>query len=189
MTFIVSTDYRGDRDNRATILDMKMLRSLRLRSGDPLAGRFPPDLKVVISAGGAVGDWFYVGSMLVVSQKMRQVLDRFGVQAEWFPISLEFKETGIAPGIDYYYLNILGIVDSLDRSRSTFTPEGEYATDLRKVSLRPVDDEPPLYLVAKAIPSLVCVRDDVASEIRSAGIRGVLVERDVDWRTPTLPRP
>ena len=58
--------------------------------------------------------------------------------------------------------------------------------DIERLALNvPAAYEPPVYLVAKTIPSVVCVRDNLAKEVERTGCIGVVFWTLEEWRNPT----
>lgn len=179
-------DYRDEVYTDAAMQDVRRFRGLAFMLGRSLAGRFPSDATVLVRSESPT-DFFMAGPFPVVSHKLREILGSFGVVGEYFDVSLR---DGIGRQIagQWYCFNIPKDIDCFDRSRATFDDEMGFATNIASVA---IDDSNvctiPLVLVAKTVPMLILVRDDVAEAIIHAGCTGVVFRSYSEWRNPVRP--
>jgi hypothetical protein len=131
--------------------------------GVPMSGRFP-ETTIAIRSESPPTDYFDVGSMMVVSARLRQVLESFQARAEFLRLNVE-TASGPFTGDPYYCCNILQFVDCVDRGRSELTYQTKPGfTDRIDMIQRLAIDEAiagshPLFRLAKGAEYLAGVSD------------------------------
>jgi hypothetical protein len=167
--------------------DLDKFHNIPFMFGDRLMDRFPADATVLIRSNRPPTDYFKAGPFPVLSSRVRAVLDKFAVHAEFLRVSVALRNGDPSPG-EWFCFNVLEVVDCLDRAKSQFTQEQNYAIDIGRVA---INEEAcraaPLVLAAKTIPELVVVRDDVAEAIQAAGCSGVVLKDPREWTNPVYP--
>lgn len=187
MVKILEYDVSEEGYTDAHFLDARRLMDIRLCFGDPLADKFPAGIRVQIESEAEPNDYFVAGPMPVVSERARQVFDSFKANVEYFQLDVTLHN-GSKAVTPYYYSNILDVIDCLDWEASEYTPEQNYATDVRKLVLREsVTKHSPLFLAARVITTLICVQEEVASALREAGCKGIIFESSAEWRNRMYP--
>jgi hypothetical protein len=182
MTTIWTPDYDDAVWPSVSIVNIKALVGVPLTSGIPLLGKFPERLAIAQEDNITPTDFFYAGSMPVVSQALAEALRRLNCQFE----SFELETSKLVGGGTYVFLNLLESIDRLDWQQSEFTERGGFATSISKLSLLDVDLEPAVYRIAKTIPSLTAVSEaasDILLREKFTGFRLVAVE---DWENPAV---
>jgi len=179
-------DFSDAQFTDAAMDDAGRYRGITLMSGRSVADRFPSDASIISRRKRPPCDYFLAGPFPVVSSKLRTVLDSFAVDAEYLPVAVESPNAQYVAG-DWYCFNVLNVADCLDRERSVFTPEREFATKIKEIVLQEEYCTGPLMLIAKAIPFLLVARDDVADAVATARCTGVVLKNPEDWTTPTQP--
>jgi len=187
MTKILRIDYDGDTCVDAKLVDPIRFLRVPFGAGEPIDDQFPKDSAVVIDSAGSLTDYFEAGPMDVVSARLKGILDLFGVGAEYLEISVKC-ESGSGPSESYYCFNPIEQLDRFDRELSRFNTRGDFFIDIeRLVLLSPPAPEPSLYVLARTIPTIICVRDDLARRIEIEECAGVRFWRPDEWRNPNYP--
>lgn len=155
------------------IRNMDDLDPWNTESSEPLGRGFPTlDIEVRASPG-AVPDSFDVGPLRIVSGRIKDVIERAGGGAEFFPVSI--RGPGIAPSIgSYYYLHPLDELACMDQERSVFTLDDGY---IDRVSRFVIDESiakrKPLFRLARCYALPLFVSDALADSLRALNASGV----------------
>ncbi len=75
----------------------------------------------------------------------------------------------------------------VEKALSQESPEGDFSTDILRVVLSAVENEPPIYRVEMTIPVIIAVRDDLAIALVSSGMTGLICKKPDDWTNPMFP--
>lgn len=165
---------------RALVENPKALSNLKLLAGDSLVGKFP-FLRVEIISSYPPADYFNAGPLFIISQKLREIFDKFEVPVEYFPIAVtkDLKES-----LDnYYFANILKHVACLDYQRSVYSRDGEFVDTIEKLVINEeVAADYPLFRLGKCYDVVVLVSTELSQAICNAGMTGVKFIRDCDWQ-------
>jgi hypothetical protein len=187
MTRIWCEDYSDETYTDAKVDNPRRFLGIPLTAGRPVGDRFPEGTLVVVRSSAPPTDFFMAGMMPVVSQKLKTLLDKHGVRAEFIPVGLRHG-SGQESQSRFYCFNLLSALDCLDKHQSVFAADRGFALDIERLVLVPTrPEEPPVYFIANAIPSIVCARDDVADEIERSGCTGIVFRTPEQWKNPTNP--
>lgn len=171
------------RDKDFTEADIRqpgLLKGLNLTGGKPLAASWP---KVVLDVTSEFppADTFLTGPMLIVSERLGQLILKnvAANRVEYLPV--EVMQEGKLQG-KFGMLNVLDMVDALDRENSEFT-ELDGVIDM--IDVLAIDD---VVAGSKAIFQLdavewvLCLNNDLSSQIETAGFTGVVFKEPAQWR-------
>jgi hypothetical protein len=179
-------DDREDRTD-ASLLEVQRLRGVPLSSGRSVRGRFPDDIALEVRSRPDPDDFFRAGPAFVVSARLRDLFDRFGVAAEYHPLQVRHRRKA-APQHQYWFANLTCEADCLDWDRSAYTLEQGFAVTIRRLVLRPLGGpEPPLFYIARTIGAIVCASDRLAEAVVGAGYTGVRLVAPEQWHNPMWP--
>lgn len=158
---------------------------LRFFSGYPIGEVFPPTIRLQFNSKFRGGDLFFAGPALIASSAFKDVVESFRGNIEFIPLeSCIDKENGVLDGV-YFCANILSVCDVFDRDRSQFIDRNGYATRISRIALNlPVLAEPPIYLVDKTIPRVLCVREDLGHAL--VELNGFNLINPERWTNPAL---
>ena len=164
----------------ASFVEPGRLRGLKFTQAAPLPEPFPD---VQIALDGPVTDYFMVGTMHVVSERLAQVITA-AVPAKHialYPVQVTSEGT-LADG-GHQCLHLLHAVDGLDWERSRYTPLKDWADRLEQIVLvhKRVRIHK-LFRLARCTTPVICVREDLASEIKAADVTGVRFVTPEEWR-------
>jgi hypothetical protein len=182
MIFIVQHDVSDEGYTDAHLLDAKKLIGIRLCFGDDLNARFPPSVRIAIDSECPPNDFFFAGPMPVISERAKLIFEKFHVNVECFPLNTTLHR-GEKSTVQYYYPNFLDVIDCLDREKSSFTPEKNYATKITSVHLiEKYAKTSPAFLVALTIPCIICVQSEVGQALLESGCKGFVLLQEAEWR-------
>lgn len=163
-----------------------IVKSWRLKKGMPLGGDLPPTAEFQMDKGA--GEWApdfldNILSLLMVSAKVRSLLETAGVNdVEYLPFVLLNKK-GKAVSRDYCIVNLLGGVDCLNAERSEFdmsAMEPDQIANLYRLNLH-LDKIPPdkkLFRLQQMKHEYI-IRSDLLSLLTEHGVTG-LTKLDLD---------
>jgi len=180
MTKIWCQDWDSSVYTDAALADAKAFIGIPLSSGRSVAERFPSYPRVELRSGNSFSDFVMAGPMFLVSGRLKAIFEEHAANAEFFEVCTDSNAT-------LFYCNFLETVDCLNRDKSFFTWEENYATNIRRIVLDAVKNEPPIYRVAMTIPALIAVRDDLANSVISSGMTGLVFKATSDWSNPMYP--
>ena len=109
---------------------------------------------------------------------------------EFLPVTIR-NHRGRVASDDYWIVNVLRLVEAVDRQRSEFEPDAADPSQIFRIDRLVLDpsvvaDGPPLFRLAER-PRLVLLRADLAEQVEAAGLTGnVFVPVD---EYSTFPRP
>jgi hypothetical protein len=171
----------------ANLLDAKKLIGIRLCIGDSLITQFPDGIRINIESPNEPNDYFVAGHMPVISTRAKEIFVQNSANVEYLPIDLTLAD-GTKPKTPYFYPNILDIVDCLDWKASKYTKEKNYATKIKSIAFREdTSINSPLFLVARAIPYIICVTTDIGLALSKAGCQGINLVSAADWTNIAYP--
>lgn len=151
-----------------------------------MVGRFP-ETTIAIRSDAPPTDYFDVGSMMVVSARLRQLLERLDARAEFFRLNVR-TAAGDFPGADYYCCNILDRVDGIDRERSEFTLHTkpgftDHLDGIQKLVLdETIAGSHVLFRLARGAEYITAVSDELADAIKQEAITGCKCIAPDVWR-------
>jgi len=173
-----------DKYTDAKLRDVASMIGVPLTLGQRLAPYFPDRPVLEIRSGNSPGDYVKAGPVHVVSSKLKNLLERFSVNAEFIELFVDCR-TKIESGAHYFLFNLLETVDCLDRHQSVFVDEKGFATDIKKVvidSSAPEDSH--MFRVARTIPSVFVVSESLAEGVREKQCTGVNLVVPDHWKNP-----
>lgn len=141
------------------------------------AGRFP-ETTIEIRSEAPPTDCFTSGSMLVVSGRMKGVLEEIGAHCEFFRLKVVYREK-FYEAIEYYYCNILDSVDCFDLDHGEYVLSDspgfeDHVHRIHKLVLREdIASQYDLFRIAKGGGHIVCVSDRLADRIVERKITGI----------------
>lgn len=170
----------------ALLENPRALLGVPFASGRPLGPRFPLGWPLTIRSRTLPADFFMAGPAFIVSARLKGVLQGFGVLGEFFALTTSLLHGG-EPSQDYYFLNIIDLVDCLDWDRSEFEHRAAFAIDIRRLVLVPAKARGHvLFRVLGTLPSVVCIDSSAATEIERCGITGVDFVEPSKWKNPLV---
>ncbi len=149
--------------------------------GIPLGALYPQPLDFVMASdrgGKAVFDCIHnTLGYFIVSAELRDVLEQECPTAiEFLPINL-INHKGRRDKRDFFIANVLGTVDCVDLDKSDYVEDAMTSGEFLYLD-KLVVDEPRIpanrniFRIA-SMPSIVLVRDDLASTLRQSGVDGL----------------
>jgi hypothetical protein len=177
--------YGGEDCTYAGLEHDEELLKVDFASGAPLSVQWPKDLFIRLESAQPPDDYFCIGTMFVVSERIKRVFDDTGVHAEYFQIPVVFPRGRKVKKI-YYYANVLAIADCLDwkRSKYTLSPRGN-AEFIKKICLVETKvPKDPLFYVAKTIARVLCAHDSLVAALNDAECVGPTFATPEDWIGP-----
>jgi hypothetical protein len=160
---------------------------LEVKPCGSLAGRFPPNTRLELLTDHAPPDFFEVGTLFVVSERLRAVLSEYKVHAEFFPLRV------IHEGAEYterrfYFCNVLNCLECFDlaRGKYTFWKKPGFTDHVKAIKKLAIDEAKAsghdLFRIAKGGEYIVCASDRVASRVVERRLTGVRFIEPRDWR-------
>ncbi|MDC5511604.1 hypothetical protein NRA54_18505, partial [Acinetobacter baumannii] len=116
--------WKADFDNeiyytRGTIRDISVLKEIKLTKGEPISDRnIKIDIDLIEEYEPA--DYFHVGSLFIVSSKLKDILETKQVSAEYLQIKL-YKPNGIPIQNKYFFVNLLKKINCINKEHSRYT--------------------------------------------------------------------
>lgn len=176
---LIESAYEGDAARFAHMLNYNS--RFKLRKGIPLTATFPQEatyrMRDDFPDNIALHELLYnLDSQLVVNEKVRAFLEAQGVQhIEYLPVRvLNHKDRQVKER--YFVLNLLPLVDCIDRSKTQCEESSLDPDQLMNISNLTVHEEkiPPDFqlLRLKGVSDAVLIRRELAEKMKAAGFRG-----------------
>lgn len=180
-------DYRDQIYTDATMRNVTRYRGMKFFRGIRYAEQFPSDGTVEVKSKRPPTDFFHAGIFWVISSKIRDILEFYNVEAEYFRLRVVDKKGNSFVG-EWWCFNPTLVLNWFDRSQSRFVLEQDFATHIESIVINSaVLNDVPLSVAEKTIPVLVCARDDIAKSIVSNKCSGVVFRDPQDWQNPANP--
>lgn len=166
---------------RGTIRDISVLKKIKLTKGEPISDK---NIKIDIDLFEEYepADYFHVGSLFIVSSKLKDILERKQVSAEYFLIKL-YKPNGIPIQTEYFFVNLLRKIDCINKEHSRYTQEEGFIDEIYKIVVD-VDKakNEVLFRIDKIFNNIILVHDSLSYLIKSLGCTGVNFIKIDDWK-------
>ncbi|MGB8808867.1 MAG: DUF1629 domain-containing protein [Acinetobacter calcoaceticus] len=166
---------------RGTIRDISVLKKIKLTKGEPISDK---NIKIEIDLIEEYepADYFHVGSLFIVSSKLKDILERKQVSAEYFSIKL-YKPNGIPIQTKYFFVNLLKKIDCINKEHSRYTQEKGFIDEIYKlvVDVDKAENEV-LFRIDKIFNNIILVHDSLIYLIKSLGCTGVNFINIDDWK-------
>ncbi|WP_442509233.1 imm11 family protein [Novipirellula sp. SH528] len=182
MTTIWTPEYNDENYPSVSIVNVKSLVGIPLTSGNSLLGKFPDRLSLLQHNNADPPDFFYAGSMPVISRRLRDYLTQLKCKFE----SFELETSQLVGDESFYFLNLLESFECFDWQSSTFVERGGFATSITKLRLTDISNkiETSVYRISKTIPVLTAVSDDSSRSIIEQGFTGFSLVKPESWENP-----
>lgn len=155
----------------------------------------PPPLKVRVISRKRPADMIMYGLQCVVSERLRDVLDQFKVQARYFPTEVTWKK---APYTDakFFLMKLHDNLDALDTAKSDYDVWDRGGTILPYIHMRRVvlrDDVVEGYhffSLAKCLDQILIASEELVNAVKAAGLTGMTIltlEKWSDYATNGIP--
>jgi hypothetical protein len=152
----VTNVVRFPRAPRHANLALEAWAELKTIMGVSLKGSVPPTT-FLIEEKQIVPDFFGSGGALIASRNAKALLERAGVKAEFFPITMEFEDS--RPSSRCYFVNVLEVIDCVDWEKSTVIRDDRFPIVRKIEKLVLTDAGAPLFRL-KGLEFLLCCSDE-----------------------------
>lgn len=153
---------------------------VKYASGEPIpADEQPLGLRVVLEEGPDVlPELFVLGGNPIASTRLVHALEQAGVDnIEFYPAPIELRDETVIDG--YGVLNVVGMVDCIDRQRSRYTTFAGRIFRLQQLQLKESATAELLLFRPVGYELLMLADEKVAAAL--AGFSGVLVSPASGW--------
>lgn len=166
---------------RGAIRDINVLKGIKLNKGETLSNK---NLKIDIDLIGKYqpADYFHVGSLFIVSRKLKNIFEEKKVLAEYFLINL-YKENSEYLEEEYFFVNLLKKIDCINKIDSKYSEEDGFIDEIYKLV---IDEDKAknevLFRVDKTFNNIILVHDSLSDVIKKSGCTGVNFIKVDDWK-------
>lgn len=146
-----------------------------------------PKTTLAIRSNAPPTDYLEVGSMSVVSGRLKQVMEKFEPQAEFFKLHIQTGREDFK-SIEYYCCNILDCVDAVDydRSQLTFHTKPGFTDRIDAIDKLVINEAVAashvLFRLDKGAKYIICVNDRLADAITQGAFSGCTCIAPEEWR-------
>jgi hypothetical protein len=120
---------------RATVDNLRDIYDYKLTVGEMLGSNFPK-LRLQLDDDGKPADYIESGPMLIISEKLKKIMETLNCLVEYHPVELRHKD-GSSAAENYFLANILLHLDFLDQ-RAVYTMEDDCIDEIESLV---VDDD------------------------------------------------
>lgn len=145
-----------------------------------------PETTIAIRSESPPTDYFEVGSMIVVSQRLKRLFESFQAKVELFNLNIQSDREDFA-GVEYYCCNILDCVDCIDykRSKLTFHTKPGFTDRIDGIQELAIDEaiaaSHVIFRIAKGAEYIVCVNELLADSLTQGGFSGCKCIAPEEW--------
>lgn len=161
---------KADYDHKNLMLELYI--DIKINMGVPLSNKLPRTVFRIDDDRPPV-DYFKSGGKQVISPRAKNLFDRFDVNAEYFPVQMNFPRSNLGSQ-DYFIMNPLCVLDCVDEEQSIIRrskPNG-VVSRIDKLVLKHAELEPDLFLL-KRYTYITCITAGLADGLRSMGATNV----------------
>ena len=139
----------------------------RYSHGKPIKATAP---LLRFSAGGELLDFIIFGLLIMVSEKVRMVISRYGADVQFVPVEIERDGNKL----NYCILNVLHLCDCLDLAASGAVIKYGIIFSFERLCLvEDRVDDVPAFLLPENGQHAIFLRRDVVDELQRVGCTGV----------------
>ena len=175
MVYVVALDGSSGRVVDAELLNIDELLDFPLTLPTPLSGQLPTPL-VKLSGRGFPADYISIGSIDIVSERLKDTLLGHDPKIEFLTIQLYDRKGRPYRSEPYFFAHLLVEVDCIDRANSKLVvAEDGYVEDIIKLTLsdEAASAEPVFWLGNTSCLPRWFVCDNLANEIIHGGFTGI----------------
>ena len=153
---------------------------------ESFANRWPRIVLEVITKH-LPNDFFRVGSIDVVSDKLRKVMEATGLQAEFLPVFVLYKGKKCSRR-SFFFCHILAQVDCFDHQKGqcTYHKAPGFEDHVDEIQKLVIDEGKAaghhLFRMSKGAEYVVCVSDELAARISESGTSGMRFVEPEKWK-------
>lgn len=166
---------------RATVMSMDALKGKRLTTGASFGNTFPR-LELQLDQEGEAADFFESGPLLIISDKMKDILNGLGCAVELNDVDL-IDVDGIPSKMAYYVVNILDSVECLDYEHSVYEMDEDY---IDQIDTLVIDEEKAgnthLLRLKNSYDNIILASEELMKLCRGARVTGVQFVSPKDWK-------
>jgi hypothetical protein len=127
-------------------------------------------------------DFFRLGSQLIASRILVDIVVEHGANVQCITLPIIYRKKVLE---DYYFLNILDVVDCVDWKRTEIVGERQSIPTIRRLALE-TDQADGIAMFRIFDTALIGVSGSLASRIISAKCSGVIFTTPKEWRNIAL---
>lgn len=161
--------------------------SMNTRTGNRLVGVFSNlKMEVSVDTDDIWLDSFMCGSALVVSGKLKMLLEEFGTNVQYIAFEIFSTNTQLS-GKTFFYSNILDVVECLDLERGDYSfwkKEGftDHVDGINRLVINEKKAEGNhFFRIAKGAEYIICVSEELARTILTARMQGMKFVEPNNW--------
>jgi hypothetical protein len=145
-----------------------------------------PETTVDVCTDPSPSDFFEPGTLFLVSDRLKALLEGFDVRAEFFQVQV-LHQGRQCTGRAYYYCNILDLVECLDLELGeyTFLKKPGFTDHVDAINKLVIDEARAaghdLFRIGKGAEYIACVSDRVAAKIQECQFNGMRLVDPADW--------
>lgn len=160
--------------NNSEIDGLEKLDRIRFGTGTSIRSDFPKDLRVICKENIPIIDYFPIGAMDLVSDRLRTSLENANVEAEFLPVKVKPPKM---TSISYFALNILRVIDCIDDARSIYEKDTFGTGWAWKIKRLAIDERvvgnTPMFRVGRAWHMIIGVSEVLSAKLEEAGYVGM----------------
>lgn len=142
--------------------------------GKSFNGFFPDDVTVIVKSKPPLPDFMICGAMYIVSQKLKQILEKAKGEGEFFPINIRLRNIPYTQQ-EFYCFNPLNEIDAIDYKNSVYSVDENDKSWVKTISKLVLDKKKITginYFILEHTATLF-VSDEITREIVEENIIGI----------------
>jgi len=146
-----------------------------------------PSVSLKITTKHSPNDYFQVGSIDVVSDQVKAIMEQIGVEAEFLPVRVVYRGKAFSER-SFFFCHILDQVDCFDHQRGqcTFHDSPEFKDHIDEIQKLVIDEDKVaghhLFRIAKGAEYIVCLSDELAARLSESEVTGMRFVEPEEWK-------
>ncbi|EGT5683607.1 hypothetical protein AGJ32_20090 [Cronobacter turicensis] len=179
MYYRVTETYDDDLYTDATVINMEDVMSFRVTIPQKLGNSFPL-LHLKLDSDLRPNDYFKSGPFVIVSSKMKAILESFNAEYEFFDVVITSDKTTYPKG-DYFFAHLLCAIDFINKKQSIYKPYDSNDAFIEKVEKLIINERSlhgsPVAMLKNCFENITIYQDMLVEKLIKESVLGMEYEK------------
>ncbi|EOU9605671.1 hypothetical protein QMT25_08340 [Cronobacter dublinensis] len=175
MYYRVAERYVDDLHTDVTVTNMNDVMSFNVTLPEKIGSNFPL-LQLELDSDLRPNDYFNSGPFVIVSLKMKRILESVGADYEYFDVIIT-SDTATYPKGDFFFAHLLCEIDFLNKEKSVYTPYESNNAFIERIEKVVIDEKrmggAPAAMLKNCFENVTVYQDKLVDKMIQESITGV----------------
>ncbi|EOL8947296.1 hypothetical protein NNQ28_00900 [Cronobacter dublinensis] len=175
MYYRVAEAYDDDLHTDATVTNMNDVMFFNVTLPEKIGSNFPL-LQLELDSDLRPNDYFNSGPFVIVSLKMKRILESVGADYEYFDVIIT-SDTATYPKGDFFFAHLLCEIDFLNKEKSVYTPYESNNAFIERIEKVVIDEKrmggAPAAMLKNCFENVTVYQDKLVDKMIQESITGV----------------